>query len=420
MKTIYDNIHGHIKISKLAMKIIDTPEFQRLRNIKQLGLIYLVFPSAIHTRFEHSLGVYYLASKILKKINVTKRKKELIKIAGLIHDLGHGPFSHIFDDDFLKNNNSKYKYHENRSMLLFKHIVSKYKIDINEKEIEFINTLIQPTKDNVGSIYQIISNKVNDVDVDKFDYIMRDTYNIGLKYGLDYERIIKNIKIIDDNICFPIKVSYDIQQLFATRYKLHKQIYNHPVCRSIELMICEALKIADGVFNISESIDDPESFYKLNDNILDLIINSDDERLIEAQRIINDVKMRRIYNYVGEIITDSKMDDIEKYIDEDVIIDVIFIGYVSGNKTNPLENIHYYKKNKTMILKNENISLLISNNYQEYSTRFYAKNKKDIKKVERIITFLEKNVNQKKLKKLINSSIDISCEKINQIKNMIK
>ena len=108
-KVIYDVIHGYVKISDLCLKIIDTPEFQRLRNLKQLGLTYLIFPSANHTRFEHSLGVSYLAGEMLKhlknkqpELEITEREIELIKIAGLWHDLGHGPFSHFFDNFFLK------------------------------------------------------------------------------------------------------------------------------------------------------------------------------------------------------------------------------------------------------------------------------------------------------------------------------
>ena len=103
-KTIFDLLHGYIEIDSEAIKIIDCKEFQRLRNIKQLGVVPLVFPSATHTRFEHSLGVYHLCNELLDKINkrqpqlsLSKKIVELIKIAGLVHDIGHGPFSHLYD-----------------------------------------------------------------------------------------------------------------------------------------------------------------------------------------------------------------------------------------------------------------------------------------------------------------------------------
>ena len=108
-KIIFDIIHGFIEIDELALSIIDKPEFQRLKNIKQLGVVHHVFPSATHTRFEHSLGVYYLAGELLvnlknnqPEINLSKREIQLVKIAGLCHDLGHGPFSHLIDNYILK------------------------------------------------------------------------------------------------------------------------------------------------------------------------------------------------------------------------------------------------------------------------------------------------------------------------------
>ena len=124
-KIIYDVIHGYIKISPICLKIIDTPEFQRLRNLKQLGLTYLIFPSANHTRFEHSLGVSFLAGEMLKHLNykqpeleITDREIELIKVAGLCHDLGHGPFSHFFDNHFLNKIDCDVEHKKRSCMIL--------------------------------------------------------------------------------------------------------------------------------------------------------------------------------------------------------------------------------------------------------------------------------------------------------------
>ena len=141
---IYDIIHGNIVIEGIAKRIIDTEEFQRLRNIKQLGCCNFVFPGAVHTRFEHSIGVYHLAKKYIDIFNkdkeyFTEREKECISIAGLIHDIGHGPYSHLFDELFSKDKN-----HEYRSGELFKIMNKKYKLGFNEKEIENIIHFIYP------------------------------------------------------------------------------------------------------------------------------------------------------------------------------------------------------------------------------------------------------------------------------------
>src|SRR5437764_5498624 len=151
-KLIGCNIRGNIKVSPLALKIIDTPEFQRLRNIKQLGVCQYVFPAATHTRFEHSIGTYYITSKMVEKLQKSYPDKiynipdigqsqltdfvcELIKLAGLCHDIGHGPFSHVFDE-LLSNN-----HHETRSCLIIEKICQR-ELQLSTHHIKFIQSII--------------------------------------------------------------------------------------------------------------------------------------------------------------------------------------------------------------------------------------------------------------------------------------
>ena len=129
-KIFQDAVHGLIELSDIAIKIIDTPEFQRLREIKQLGAAYYVFSSASHNRFEHSLGVAYLAKKCLKELrsnqpelNISDNDILCVEVAGLCHDLGHGPFSHIYDDVFLAKkleSTHRYRHHEMRSIAILR------------------------------------------------------------------------------------------------------------------------------------------------------------------------------------------------------------------------------------------------------------------------------------------------------------
>ena len=101
-RTIYDVVHGHIILDKYVWDFIDTPEFQRLRNLKQLGNTHYIFPSATHSRFEHSIGVAYLSNKLINHLSSESNFEKTITLAGLCHDLGHGPFSHLFDRGVLK------------------------------------------------------------------------------------------------------------------------------------------------------------------------------------------------------------------------------------------------------------------------------------------------------------------------------
>ena len=136
---IHDPIHGTITITPIMKLIIDTPEFQRLRQLKQLGATYFVFPSATHTRFEHSLGVSYLAGKLMEtlqknqpRLKITPKEIEITRIAGLIHDLGHGPFSHLYDNYIRNSFEDK---HEIRGCKLFINMVKKYKIPLTERDV---------------------------------------------------------------------------------------------------------------------------------------------------------------------------------------------------------------------------------------------------------------------------------------------
>ena len=166
--------------------------FKELRDIKQLGCIYQVFTGASHNRFEHSIGVYYLAKKYMNILNLKSDKDNdkyftdeeyfLISIAALIHDLGHGPFSHVFDDYI------NFSIHEDRSVKIFRHINKKYNLKYNEDDIQFISDCIYPKKLDYKKYthkkfcFQIVSN-FNGIDVDRFDYIMRDCKMTGLNYG---------------------------------------------------------------------------------------------------------------------------------------------------------------------------------------------------------------------------------------------
>ena len=186
MKQIYDPVHGFIQLTPLMIKIIDTPEFQRLRDLKQLGATYFVFPSATHTRLEHSIGVSFLAAETMRsmqtaqpELNISARTIELVQIAGLIHDLGHGPFSHLYDH-YVKP--AEDPDHEERGCEIFKNMVTKYDIPLTEEEVNQIIKMICPTPED-NWLYQIVANAMNQIDVDKIDYIMRDSYHLGLQTG---------------------------------------------------------------------------------------------------------------------------------------------------------------------------------------------------------------------------------------------
>ena len=368
---IYDIIHGNIVIEELAQKIIDTEEFQRLRNIKQLGCCNFVFPGAVHTRFEHSIGVYHLAKKYIDILNVdnqyfTPKEKECIAIAGLIHDIGHGPYSHLFDELFSEDKN-----HEYRSGELFKQMNIKYGLGFTEDEVLNIIHYIYPKNIQVSDKerykYQIISNN-NGIDVDRFDYLIRDIKMTGLNYGIEYERIMNHSKIENHEIIYSEKVKTNIDEFFRIRLIMYKEVYNHRTVRGIEFMMKDFIKLYNKCYSIDKIIneDNWKLFIQLNDSMINLynLDSRESEFYMKMSKMIQNIMTRNIYKSIGEILLsyDKNIDSI-LYDRDKVIIDKVTICY------NDYEDCNYYQeKNILNKVQKEGKATL-------YIIRVYSKNK---------------------------------------------
>ncbi len=402
---IYDNIHGYISIDPIARQIIDTPEFQRLRRIHQTGALFLVFPTANHCRFEHSVGTYNLAKKFIinlkikqPELQITDQLVLLVSLAGLCHDLGHMFYSHLFDDLFLKklenySDLGENVHHENRSKLLLRHIIKKYNIELNNDDISVICDLIDPYNSNydnwkeefkVGKwIFQIVSNPINNIDVDKFDYIDRDNRATGLKLNFEYGRLISQARVFNKNdIHYPKQVKDDIFHMFFVRYRLHRQIYNHKTVKAIELLLVKALNELEKTDKISTYINDPEKMIKLTDCYLHYSNNNN------VNNLINLIDTRNQPSLIFENISLKQFEfDFKKlknlpFSKDSIEIIKFKVGYTSGKDQNPLKNIKFYetKSNKVINAESFNYSLLINNNHQEYFYRIYCFDK-NIKKI---------------------------------------
>jgi HD superfamily phosphohydrolase len=217
-KIFNDPIHGHIELSTLSVKLIDTAHFQRLRDISQLGGVYYVFAGASSRRFEHCIGVSYLARTFIERLaekqpelNITQTDILCIEIAGLCHDLGHGPFSHLFDGMVIPAIKGNHDFvHEFASVGIFDIMIEENnltpefaKYGLNSDDIHFIKELILGDAGEAPEgfqwrgrgektfLYDIVANKRNGIDVDKFDYFARDCFVLGLTKSFDAMRLMK-------------------------------------------------------------------------------------------------------------------------------------------------------------------------------------------------------------------------------------
>ena len=277
-----DPIHGFIKLSEKERDLIDTKVFQRLRRIRQLAMTFLVYPGAGHTRFDHSIGVMHIAGRICTKLQELYPEKigtediDRVRLAALLHDVGHGPFSHVseylldaYASDRADMGHTREKIHE------------KITVDIIRTDPE---------------IREILS----ELDADKMDYLLRDSYFAGVKYGIyDLEKIIESCLIEVDKTETSLAISskgiYALEQLLLARYHMTQQVYWHRVSLISNEMIIRGITLAIEAGNTKMK----ELYqYDENDkeNFIQKYLNYHDENVVDTLRNCQQEKAHAIFN----------------------------------------------------------------------------------------------------------------------------
>uniref|UniRef100_A0A8R1I3Y3 HD domain-containing protein n=1 Tax=Caenorhabditis japonica TaxID=281687 RepID=A0A8R1I3Y3_CAEJA len=362
---INDNVYGVVKIPSPIDKIIDTEEFQRLRYLKQTGLVNLVYPNCEHSRFVHSVGTFSLAFTLVDRLRhsqpslgITSADHMCTSIAALLHDVGHGPFSHLFDGEFAKKTGSHFK-HEEMSVRIIDRIMRKpevrkacepvlgeddeYELNIkfikeligarpfDFQDTEFFNTIdesarkekiekewktaVQGRGIDKSFLYDIVSNTDSGHDVDKMDYLLRDSKASGVAITFSeasLNRLFDHVRVVIDpnsglrRIGYSKKCQCDIKSIGDSRQELHSKVYQHKAVRFIETLMVDALITAgelleyqgtDGViYPLSRVTEDVEAFLKATDYVELQIQNStsSDERMIAAKMALLHIKRREI------------------------------------------------------------------------------------------------------------------------------
>lgn len=371
-KIFNDPVYGFVSVPyEIIFDLIEHPYFQRLRNIKQLGLTHLVYPGALHTRFHHALGAMHLMGIALetlrnKGIEITDDEAKAATIAILLHDIGHGPFSHALESCIVPS-----IHHEDLSILLMKRL---------NEEFNGALTLALEIFENKYSkkfLYQLVSGQL---DMDRMDYLNRDSFYTGVSEGvIGFDRILKMIYVIDDQLVIEEKGIYSIEKFLIARRLMYWQVYYHKTVISAEQLLVKILKRAKEISIDGHALFATPSFsfllknnptaddFKGDQRYLDAFANIDDHDIYSAIKVwINDSDAilsklcselinRRLYSieiqnepidpaYVEE---KSKELGVKWGISEDQTDYFVFTGIINNNAYNPDSgNIYILSKSK--------------------------------------------------------------------------
>lgn len=312
---VRDPIHGLIEYNDIEEKIINSQIFQRLRGIKQLAHANLVYPGAHHSRFEHSLGVMHLAGQVGNCLKLSQEQVKNLRLAGLLHDIGHGPFSHVSEqiiekyvDKSILNKYKAQNIQEMMSIIFIEKNEGIRKI-LSKDEVNGVKILLQK-EDRRTLQKDIISGPI---DVDKFDYLLRDSYFAGVKYGtFDIEKVIESLIPVDmsrteKQLGIREEGIYSIEQLLLAKYHMNVQVYQHRLRRITDAMLVRGIEFA-----INEGIDEIEKIYKFKDDntYFNNFIKFDDEAIVNsiikqsngwAGKFFERLKRRQIFKEIFQI-----------------------------------------------------------------------------------------------------------------------
>ena len=287
---IKDPVHGYVYVTHDEKSIIDSYPMQRLRRLRQLAGSEYVYPGANHTRFEHCLGVMFLAGKVVENPNLARvvgdEEAEIVRVAALLHDVGHGPFSHVFEQLLIKYLE---KTHEDISSWIIENS------EISDKLGRIGHKPADVAKLAVGKLHkpgkafwdQIISSAV---DVDKQDFIVRDTFHTGAEYGfIDVFRLIHALDVLGENLAVELSALSALEAFMIARIESFKSIYFHRVGRAAQIMLATAMEEANAELGLT-AFKTPEQYLALDDSTVWSAL----KKCGKSKSIIEDLERRKL------------------------------------------------------------------------------------------------------------------------------
>jgi len=353
---IIDPIHDFVRVYGNELKIIDTPIFQRLRRIRQLSGAHLIYPGAQHTRFEHSLGVMHIASMAGHALNekgiISSNDIQDLRFAGLLHDIGHGPFSHLFEELLQKKKHS----HED----VGKEIILKTTIGDLISKSGFDKGFI--TKLAFGdSKFQFMNEIISGaLSADIMDYLLRDGYFTGAEHAkIDHNRLTNSLDVYKNKLALDKSALVNFETMLISRYQMFKAVYFHKTVRAGEVMLLESMELAEEELNLTSMVLD--DYLELSDDvILSKLLNLPERnyKLKTAKKIATDYQNRNLFKSVFELALTSgtigkkRLNGIREEISKRSKVDIDEI-FVDSSNTPSIPLSPSKKESKSIILLEE-------------------------------------------------------------------
>lgn len=318
-KIIRDSIHGNIRFDDVFLSLLDALELQRLYNVKQLGLAHLVFPGAHHTRLEHSFGAFYIASEIVELLPLDADEKKVVRCAALLHDIGHGPFSHTLesilresmDVDHVDLTEKLIKgeyviFHENEESFVFPEKTVPAVLEKNGIDTQLVADIIKGHVSDHPYLGQLLNSVI---DVDQLDYLLRDAYYTGVSYGMvDLERFLQTLLINGNTLAMNRKGVGVVENILMARTLMYSSVYFHKTVRIAELMLSKAIEKTDHSH--------PFDFFKMTD--AELVSWLKDQGVFQHE-IVTRLKYRQLfkqaYRLSPDMISDEQKSKVKKLED---------------------------------------------------------------------------------------------------------
>lgn len=280
MKRVRDPIHDYIQLSQAELALVNTSQFQRLRGIRQLGLAYLVYPGANHTRFEHSLGTCHLARELARASDLEPDQVILAGLSGLLHDLGHGPYSHLSE--------------------VVEGLPTHEEVTLEKLRTGPLSETLRAQDLDHSALISILEGRhflspliTSELDADRMDYLARDAYYCGVTIGADLGRLVATLKLRDDRLQVSQNGLPAVEALLVARHIMYPVVYFHPTARAGELLVARAVAQA-----LEQGALTPDVFFDLDEGQLLALLEAQEG---QPARAIADLRARRLPKAVVEL-----------------------------------------------------------------------------------------------------------------------